>query len=864
MAALDFVTAHRGVVQGSYSSADRSLDIRIPKRLIPARLVVPRGLRILLQPATPSAQYLTVRLDSSLPTTETDSTGAEHWLWRVVEVTPDLSSSGTGGEAVEFPPYVEHVRDATLDVGPTSTAQLDVSTLFSVVGGSVSGLRYALVPSHATAFTSSLSGSTLNVTGVTPDRTSSVTVTATDATGVVARAQVTVVVLPAARPPVVTSPLGDISVTVGETSTRDLSRHFADPDGDTLSFNAVSSDSTVARVTLSGSTLSVVGVAAGTATVGVTASAGTPSLSVSSSAQVTVTPSAAPHVTTAIGPIVFEATSPARVLPVADYFADRNLDTLDGAAYWGGIPGRPAWEREIWQYWEIRNGSIVLRSRIPRPGPPWGTGTPWAIPVGMTYRVWVSSTGFYTRTVVGSPTSAWIGGDIGVVEAVLPPDRPYPTPIPAQGAMAHAGPHIPDAVRIEYDSSTRAWSLSPGTEYGTHAILRLQAYDAAAHPVLSAAQDVTVSLSTRPVTVGTIPQRSIVAGAPTSFDVAQYFRAPDNSTLSYRVAGTDPAGVVRGSASGSQVTVLGVAAGSARIDVRAANPAGLEAQQWAVVLVSARPHRAPAPWGYSRRVEYGEHLLDTVGSPAVIHESLETFQAIDPGPDVPDPPPAPIPLPDVSGEPAQVGRGWSVASRRAPGYVPADPPDEWYNVIWLSNSVANADVADAWVPSVGWSFVLELYDVTTRRQYFPRRYIRYFVTSIREVTRRQSFRSTSITYEVRTRAWAMGRDPRLPTAANIWDLDTWDNGAPRGAGIPAPVAWRTPPQVSADYGTSHRAVALRSAAAAVGGWLNSVLVIEGGSWIVSSVRALISEYGQSDDIVELDLSPIPDVETTSS
>ena len=94
-----------------------------------------------------------------------------------------------------------------------------------------------------------------------------------------ARAQTSVTVSPAvALPPINLAPvaistLGDHRLTtVGPAVTVDVSRAFEDPDGDSLSYTATSSDDDVAAVGVSGSTATIRPLAAGWAAVTVTAS----------------------------------------------------------------------------------------------------------------------------------------------------------------------------------------------------------------------------------------------------------------------------------------------------------------------------------------------------------------------------------------------------------------------------------------------------------------------------------------------------------------------------------------------------------------------------------------------------------------
>ncbi|MCY3808597.1 MAG: M66 family metalloprotease [Gemmatimonadetes bacterium] len=74
------------------------------------------------------------------------------------------------------------------------------------------------------------------------------------------------------RAPEAVGEIPDVEAFVGETVEIALAEYFTDPDGDELSYSASSSDTDVATVAVSGYTLAVTGVAAGSAQITVTAS----------------------------------------------------------------------------------------------------------------------------------------------------------------------------------------------------------------------------------------------------------------------------------------------------------------------------------------------------------------------------------------------------------------------------------------------------------------------------------------------------------------------------------------------------------------------------------------------------------------
>ena len=129
---------------------------------------------------------------------------------------------------------------------------------------------------------------------------------------------------PANRAPV---PLGipDMTVAVDQTAAVDLSDHFDDPDGDTLLYTAVTSDAGVATTGVSGSRLSVRGVAKGQATVTVTAH-DPDGLSARQDFTVTV-PNRSPEAIDSI-PRVELVAGDSATLAVSGYFSDPDGDTL--------------------------------------------------------------------------------------------------------------------------------------------------------------------------------------------------------------------------------------------------------------------------------------------------------------------------------------------------------------------------------------------------------------------------------------------------------------------------------------------------------------------------------------------------------
>ncbi|WP_419950980.1 leishmanolysin-related zinc metalloendopeptidase [Candidatus Palauibacter sp.] len=153
-----------------------------------------------------------------------------------------------------------------LELAAGEAAMLDASAYFTDPDGDV--LSYEVRSSDPGVAAVELSGSTVRVSALAPG-TATVSVTARDPEGRAAalRFQVTV----PNRAPGATGTIPDLRLAAGDTARVDLAGHFTDPDGDTLAYEATSSDEGVALAAAAGDAVQVVALARGTATVTVTA-----------------------------------------------------------------------------------------------------------------------------------------------------------------------------------------------------------------------------------------------------------------------------------------------------------------------------------------------------------------------------------------------------------------------------------------------------------------------------------------------------------------------------------------------------------------------------------------------------------------
>ena len=167
-----------------------------------------------------------------------------------------------------------------------------------------------------------VNGSILGVAAVSAG-VDTISVTATDPDGASATASARVTVVN--RPPEVTSPIRDQRMFRGDTKTFDAVRVFDDPDGEPLTYSAMSSDTSTVRTEVAGSDLRIVAVTKGMASVLVSA---TDAAGAFAEDEFNVEiPNRAPRVRATMRKrrVAVETTV---TLPLGDYFGDPDADEL--------------------------------------------------------------------------------------------------------------------------------------------------------------------------------------------------------------------------------------------------------------------------------------------------------------------------------------------------------------------------------------------------------------------------------------------------------------------------------------------------------------------------------------------------------
>ena len=460
------------------------------------------------------------------------------------------------------PEAVDAIPARTVFAG--QTASVDASAYFRDPDGDP--LTYTAVSSNPEVATVTVAAATITIRAVTSG-VATITVSASDPEGGAARQTVQVTV--PNRAPEAVGAIPERTLSVGETGTVDVSSYFRDPDGDTLSYTAASSNAGVAEASVSGSSVVIAALARGVVTVTVTAR-DPRGLAAQQRFQLTV-PNRAPEAVEAI---------PARTV-----FAGQAA-SVDASLYFRDPDGDP------------------LTYTATSSNPEVATATVSAA----TITIRAIASGVATVTVNASDPA---GGAAQQTVQVAVPNRapeavgeiPARTVSAGETAALDMSPYFsdPDGDELSYTAASSNAGVVVAAVSGDSVVVTSLARGVATVTVtardprgLAAQQRFQVTVANRaPEAVGEIPAQAVSAGETATVDVSPYFREPDGDALSY-TASTSNAGVARAEVSGSSVVVSALAGGMATVTVTARDPRGLAAQQRFEVTV---PSRAPEAVG---------------------------------------------------------------------------------------------------------------------------------------------------------------------------------------------------------------------------------------------------------------------------
>lgn len=448
----------------------------------------------------------------------------------------------------------------TIPVGlPVTT---DVSNGFRDPDGDA--LAFSATTSDASVATVSVTGSNVAITGVSPG-TATVTVTARDPGGLTASYSIAVTVN---GPPVVAETIPAQILDEGATATINLADHFSDPDDDELTYESATSDAAVATVSVEGATAMIMGVAAGSATITLTARDG---YGQEATQEVGVTVEEANQSPQATDPVPAQALMPdgSVTIDLSSHFTDPDDDALsyagatsDAAVATVAVDGNSA------TITGVAAGTATITFTASDPDGLSATqdaavtvNTPPA-PQGTIDAVTVAVDASTTLVVSGYFTDA--DGDALSYEAASSDD---------DIATASAA-----------DSTVTISGHASGS-----ATITITATDPRG---ASATQEATVSVKTPPMPDSVPPTHDMIVGNYVELDFSTFFTDEDGDDLTY-TAVTSNAAVATASVDGSVVTTTAAdaiadAAGTViTLTVTATDPAGLSAEQEAMVRVNA-------------------------------------------------------------------------------------------------------------------------------------------------------------------------------------------------------------------------------------------------------------------------------------
>ena len=465
-------------------------------------------------------------------------------------------------DANQPPVAVGTLRDREL----TRHGTLDVDLTAAFVDPDGDALRYGVSSSTPDVVTVLASGARVTLTAVGAG-TASILVTATDPGGLSATQLFAVTVtVPANLSPEPVGALAPLTLEVDEAPVAvDVATAFRDPDGDPLIYWAGSSAPGVATVAVSGSRVTVMPVAAGEATVTVTA-ADAGGLSALQTFAVTVSPPAnrPPEPVGVLAPVTLGVDDAAVTVDVAAGFRDPDGDGLTYGAT-SSAPGIAS---------VVVFGSAVIITPVAEGA---GRVTVTATDTGgsngtatQTFAVTVSPPANRPPEPVGVLAPVTLGVDDAAVTVDVAAGFRDPD---GDGLTYGATSSAPGIVSVVvFGSAVVVTPVSEGTSSVTVTATDVDGSNTAATQTFLVT--VTAPANRPPEPVGVLaPLTVAVDEASVTVEVSGAFRDPDGDALTYAATSSAP-GVASVSMSGSAVTVTPVAPGKSTVTVTATDTGG--------------------------------------------------------------------------------------------------------------------------------------------------------------------------------------------------------------------------------------------------------------------------------------------------
>ena len=508
------------------------------------------------------------------PNTTYEYQARTHAATLFVSKTSDWSSTQTAKTKANGAPTTVGSIPAQAKV-EAAVLTVNVSSYFSDPESDT--LTYTATSSDTSIATVSVSGAKVNVSTLVPG-SATITVTATDPFSATATQTIEVTVTPNQAPqPVGTLPDQTLKIGSNENAILNVSAAFSDPDGHTMTYSASSSDTSVATVILSDSTLVttliISSVAAGSATITVTA---TDSLDATGTQTCAVTVEAnTPPVTVGTIPDqTVSGTGSAATVDLNSYFDD---------------PDAPPHLINPLTYTVTSSDTSIAAVSLAD-----STLTITAVVAG-------SATITVTATDTASATATQTFSVTVVTNQAPVPVGTIPTQTLGVGGTAATvdmSPYFsdPDGNSLTYIARAADTSIVTVTRSGStftitpvaagSTTITVQASDDS-NASVTQTFSVNVVSNRTPIRVGSIPEQLVRIGeSAATLDVSSYFSDPDGHTLTYSAtsSNTNKATV---SMSDATLTITAGTAGTATITVRATDTGNASTTQSFSVTVLA-------------------------------------------------------------------------------------------------------------------------------------------------------------------------------------------------------------------------------------------------------------------------------------
>ena len=467
--------------------------------------------------------------------------------------------------AVNNPPIVVGGLDNQM-LAPGDTVTADVAEFFEDPEGD--DLTFSASSSDTTVATASVEGSALTVAALA-NGSATVTITATDTADNSGGFEFTVTVEGPNQAP---QPVGSIApqaLVAGDSVTVNVAAFFTDPDGDTLTYRATTSDAGVATASVSASIVTVAGVGAGTASVTVTAS-DPDGLTAAQEISVTVEgPNQAPRAVGTIDALTLLVGAEVTT-DVASYFDDPDGDVLtfmaatsDDAVATASVSGSQVAVTGV----AVGTANITITAHDPD-----------GLSAMQTMGVTVSMNN--PPTVIGGIDDQTLTvGDIFMAEVAELFEDPEGDDLTFSAASSDTAAAT---VSVEGSSLTVA-AMAEGST--TVTVTATDTGD------MSGAFDFSVTVeppNQAPEITDTIPPQTLMVGGTVPLDASNYFSDPDGDELSYEAVSSNT-DVVTALAMGTMIEIGAQSPGAVVVTVTASDPQGLTAAQQVMVTVEAPP-----------------------------------------------------------------------------------------------------------------------------------------------------------------------------------------------------------------------------------------------------------------------------------